>query len=113
MGRCWRWLWRRKTLERAGIPGRETRPTSHLGDSNQFDLLGSFGLGGQACSAEDWLGRLCRGEAEAVPGFGYDDAVAGVAGIEADLDGKVDLREPIDVQRKRNTRGLHLYAIEQ
>ena len=29
-------------------------------------------------------------EAQAVPGFGYYDAVAGVAGVEADLDGEVD-----------------------
>ena len=29
-------------------------------------------------------------EAEAVPGFGDYDAVAGVAGVEADLDGEVD-----------------------
>ena len=29
-------------------------------------------------------------EAKAVPGFGDYDAVAGVAGVEADLDGEVD-----------------------
>ena len=29
-------------------------------------------------------------EAEAAPGFGDYDAVAGVAGVEADLDGEVD-----------------------
>ncbi len=36
----------------------------------------------------DWVG-VVRGEAEAAPGFGYDDAVGGVVEIVADLDGKV------------------------
>ena len=32
---------------------------------------------------------VVRGEAEAAPGFGYDDAVGGVVEVVADLDGKV------------------------
>ena len=35
-----------------------------------------------------WVG-VVRGEAEATPGFGYDDAVGGVVEIVADLDGQV------------------------
>jgi hypothetical protein len=33
---------------------------------------------------------VVRIQAEAAPGFGDDDAVAGVVGIVADLDGKID-----------------------
>jgi hypothetical protein len=48
-------------------------------------MLGCFdaGLG--------WVGRrmMVRGETEAAPGFGYDDAVDGVVEVVADLDGKV------------------------
>ena len=36
----------------------------------------------------DWMG-VVRGEADAAPGFGYDDAVGGVVKVVADLDGKV------------------------
>ena len=32
---------------------------------------------------------MVRGEAEAAPGFGYDDAVGGVVEVVADLDGEV------------------------
>ena len=38
-----------------------------------------------------WIGwmRVVGGEAEAAPGFGYDDAVGGVVEVVADLDGEV------------------------
>ncbi len=35
-----------------------------------------------------WMG-VVRGEAQAAPGFGYDDAVGGVVEVVADLDGQV------------------------
>lgn len=52
-----------------------------------------------------WVGGSvitgCRGvEAEAAPGFGDDDAVAGVAGVEADLDGEIDA-DVADVVRQQ------------
>jgi len=45
-------------------------------------LLQAFAFSGADAGAE--------ADAEAAPGFGYDDAVAGVFGIVADLNGEVD-----------------------